>query len=196
MRRNMFITCILVFLAGLTLLIVVTSTSKSEVEKELRKIKIRNISFFMTQEKVENMHGPGPDDTPGCFGCELNFIYPQLKLSGRYSDTLDRKNDYRKSPKVKEITTIDNTVKVFDIGVGETFEKAIDTLQSKGFTLQNNEHDYFYNYYFKDNVYIRLWADAELYSLKVNNNYLGKDNDIIKGITIEYRVREDEEIVY
>ena len=192
-KYSLAVFCLLV-LAGIFFYITVVHQSK--VEAELKKIEINKISFFMTRDAVQNMYGLVLDDTPGCFGCEMNFIYPELQLSGRYSETLGQDKVNRKSPVVKQITTIDKTVRVFDIGVGDTFKKAYSTLESKGFSLQENRDDYFYYYYFKDNVYIRLWIEGELYPLKRDNNYLGKEHEIVNGITIELRVKKDEEIIY
>ena len=194
MKKYSFaVFCLLVLIGSF---FYITQIYESEVESELNKIEINKIQFFMTRDAVENMYGLGLDETPGCFGCEMNFIYPVLQLSGRYSETLGQDIENGKSPKVKQITSIDKTVKVFDIGVGDTFEKAARTLELKGFSLQENSDDYFYNYFFNDNVYIRLWKEGELYPLKRDNNYLGKDHEIINGITIEFRVKQDEEINY
>ena len=192
-KYSLAVFCLLV-LAGI--FIYITLVHRSEVEVELKNIEINKISFFMTRDAVENIYGLGLDETQGCFGCEMNFIYPKLQLSGRYSETLGQDKENGKSLKVKQITTIDNTLRVFDVGVGDTFKKASSTLESKGFRLQENRDDYFYNYFFKDNVYIRLWIEGELYPLKRDNNYLGKDHEIVNGITIEFRVKKDEEINY
>lgn len=194
MKRYFFGSFCLLVLTGIFFYI--TVVQQSEIEAELKKIEINKISFFMTRDAVQNMYGLGLDDTPGCFGCEMNFIYPELQLSGRYSETLGQDKVNRTNPKVKQITTIDKTVRVFNIGVGDTFMKASSNLESKGFNLQENRDDYYYNYYFKDNVYIRLWTKGELYPLKTDNDYLGKDHEMVNGITIEFRVKKDEEITY
>ncbi|SDG36128.1 hypothetical protein SAMN04488542_1388 [Fontibacillus panacisegetis] len=84
----------------------------------------------MTKEEVEELYGNGTDNSSeGCEGCEIYFSYPELNISGQYSETLDRMNkdrdiDDSKSPKVKKLATF--------------------------------KDEYFYNYYYKGNVYIGL----------------------------------------
>ncbi|RXZ77426.1 hypothetical protein EBB07_31170 [Paenibacillaceae bacterium] len=164
--------------------------NNSITEKErIKSIEIDQIKFYMSKKRVEEIHGKGADQTPMCFGCELNFIYPELKLSGRYSDTLDRVDkkgiiNHTKSPKVKQITTADGKVSIEGVNVGDSFNKAIKELESRGYELQINQNDNFYNYYFKNNLYIRLWTDENINLIGKDRTKIGQNEDIVKSITI------------
>lgn len=184
----------------LTLIIVYFSTSE-KMPTEITELEISQVKLFMTRDEVESLHGKGRDPNLQCFGCEMNFIYPHLKLSGRYSETLDRsmKNgqiDESKKPKVKQITTADNSVSIFDIHLGDTIEKAAQILDSKGFKLQSDSSKNYHNYYYKGDLYIRLWSDDEIYLLNKNRDYMPEKKTNIRSITIEIRVKKDEEIQY
>ena len=165
----------------------------------IKNIEMNQIKFYMSKDEVEKLYGEGTDKTPMCFGCELNFVYPELMLSGRYSDTLYRVDskgfiNHSKSPKVKRITTADDKVSIEGVKVGDRFKSAIKTLESRGYELQVNLNENFYNYYSKDNLYIRLWTDDNL--IEKDRAKIGRDEDVVKSITIEIRVKKDEEILY
>ncbi|KIL34179.1 hypothetical protein SD71_21165 [Cohnella kolymensis] len=145
------------------------------------------VPLLMTRDEVERIHGKGPDPKPQCFGCQLNFIYPQLKLSGLYSDTLG---------KVKQMTTADRKVSIFNIHLGDTFEKAVKILETKGYILQSDSNPNYHNYYYKDDFYIRLWTDDEIDLFNKKDDYMGEKKAIIRSITFEIRVKKDEEIRY
>lgn len=157
------------------------------VPKQIKQLEINHVKLLMTQDEVERIHGKGPDPNTKCFGCGLNFIYPHLKLSGRYSDTLG---------KVKQITAADPAISIFNIHLGDTIQKAVNILESKGYTLQSDSNQNHHNYYYKDDFYIRLWTDDEIDLLKKNDDYMGEKKAIIRSITIEIRVKKDEEIRY
>lgn len=194
-----FIPLLLLALLGLVALWLVVA-GRDAVEREARRVEVGGVRLFMTREEVERLHGPGPDDSPGCFGCEMNFIYPQLKLSGRYSETMDRmkgKTILRsRSPKVKQLTTSDPAAELLGIRIGDTIGDAVRALESKGFKRQRNRNEPMYNYYHKGDVYIRLWPDAELRFLHKDQEQLGKEDEPVRSITLEWRVRSDEQIQY
>lgn len=196
---------ILVVLFVVFLLLAATTTPtllyKHEVNREINSFEIEKVRIFMSQKEVEALHGIGPDETPGCFGCGMNFIYPELKLSGRYSETLDRtrKNggiDHRKSPKVKQLTTANESIVILGVRIGDTFKKAKRELESRGYRLMSVKEDRYFNYYYKNNMFIRLWVDEEIDHFRKQSSYLGNDNEIVRSISIEVRIEKDEEINY
>lgn len=200
MKPRIFSAISILALFIIVLLALLFTNARNE-NKLINSIEINQIKFYMQKNKVEELYGDGTDKTPMCFGCELNFVYPELKLSGRYSDTLDRVdskgfiND-RKSPKVKQITTADDKVSIEGTKVGDSFNKAIRTLEARGYELQMNPNEHYFNYYSKDNLYIRLWADENINLLEKDRTTIGQNEDHVKSITVEIRVKKDEEILY
>lgn len=167
------------------------------VEREYKKINIQGIRLLMTRDEVEKLHGKGAAPRLKCFGCEMNFAYPELGVSGRYSETLGRGFGVSsKSPKVKLLTTTDDSVDIFGVRIGETFKQAKETLISRGFQLQSGDQQFFYGYYTQDGFYIRLWSDSEIDPFMKDRDDRGRDQDKVGSITIEVRVKDDEKIVY
>lgn len=193
----------IVIILTISIITILYFQSNKSAENELNDIDFSSIEIklLMTQEEVEGLYGEGADDIEGCFGCGMDFSYPELELSGRYSETLDRmdKNgeiDLIKSPKVKKITIAKENFSILGVQLGSSFKDARRTLERKGFKLQSNENEYYYNYYYKGNLFIKLWWDNALYNLNLNYGYLGEDAEKVTSITLEVRVKEDEEIVY
>ncbi|MDQ0089148.1 hypothetical protein J2T12_002558 [Paenibacillus anaericanus] len=201
-NKAIIISGIVIILSISIITILFFQSNKSD-RNEINEIDFSSIEIklLMTQEEVEGLYGEGADDIEGCFGCGMDFSYPELELSGRYSETLDRmdKNgeiDLIKSPKVKKITIAKENFSILGVQLGSSFKDARRTLERKGFKLQSNENEYYYNYYYKGNLFIKLWWDNALYNLNLNYGYLGEDAEKVTSITLEVRVKEDEEIVY
>ncbi|BBI33743.1 B-box zinc finger protein [Cohnella abietis] len=151
-----------------------------QLKQEMTEVQFNDIHLFMNRQEVGKLYGLGSDKTEGCFGCELNFIFPKLKLSGRYSETLGGNSSVgmiNTNPQVKMLTTADSSNNVFGIRVGDTLEKADRLLEDKGFTKEGPNY-----HYVKGLYYIDLWYDD------------GKST--ISSLTIGYRVKGDERIVY
>lgn len=187
-------------IAGIALLLLWRWSHTNELLNEAKQVEVSQVKLLMTRMEVEKLHGKGEDKTPGCFGCEMNFIYPELHLSGRYSETLDRMKkgeiDHQESPKVKQITTSDPTFSAFGIRIGDKMKLAGSTLESRGFVRQSDPSDNYYLYYSKDDLYIRLWNDPDIHLMKKDRTSWGEEDDPVASITIEIRVAKDEEILY
>jgi hypothetical protein len=199
LRVSIVLFAFCVICAFIYFLITLTTNENYSGDHDITSIEVNQIKLLMTRKEVERILGIGPDTTYGCFGCEMNFIYPKIQLSGRYSETLDRRKkngdyDENQSPKVKKLTTADPTVSILGINIGDTILKSKETLESKGFIFVNDL--YYSNYYNKGNLYVRLWTDQEIDSFKKNTSYFGQDNEVVRSITIEIRVLEDEKISY
>lgn len=179
-------------------LLIVTIISAAKIfasynfEKEMKNIAFNQVRLFMSQSEVEKLYGLGKDLTPGCFGCELNFIYPDIYLSGRYSDTYDRMKgvniDHNKSPKIKRMETANQSNKIFNIRVGDTFEKAEQILRAKGFQKINS------GTFIKKKYTIEIFDDAEVN--KSNTAKHETDDGIIKSMAVSYDVEKDNLIQY
>ncbi|MEC0091973.1 hypothetical protein [Paenibacillus macquariensis] len=65
-----------------------------------------------------------------------------------------------------------------------------------GYKLQSNANEHFYNYYYKKNLFIRLWNDNELFTLEKDNSNFGENEEKVRSITLAIRVKKDEEIMY
>lgn len=196
-KKRMIIFAVLILLAAILSFLV--PRLDHAVDREYKNIEIQGIRLFMTRDEVEKQHGSGAVTSPGCFGCEMEFAYPELGLSGRYSETLGRGFDFgvsAKSPKVKRLTTIEDSVIIFGIRVGQTFKQAQEALASRGFRLQLDANAAFYGYYFREGFYIRLWSDSEIDPLMKDRDDIGEDQDKVRSITIEVRIRDDEMILY
>ena len=177
---------ILVFGIALTLLIAIVSLARIlnsyNFEKEMKSIEFDQVRLFMSQSEVEKLHGLGRDLTHGCFGCEMNFVYTDINLSGRYSETYNRMNgtniNHNKSPKVKRMETASKSNEIFNIRVGDTFEKAEQILKTKGFQKIDS------GIYKKNNYMIEVLDDTEINDMK------------IKSIAVSYNVEKDNQIQY
>lgn len=158
---------------------------------DINTFEIDKIKFFMTKEEVERLYGNGSDNSEGCMGCSMYFDYPELKISGSYSETLDRMDengeDYSQSPKLTELTIYKENFSIMGIEIGTDFEDARKKLEKNGYKLQSDEDEYFYNYYYRGDIFIKLWPE---------NGFNGKEGDKVEGISIEFRVLEDLGIVY
>ncbi|QMV44665.1 hypothetical protein [Cohnella cholangitidis] len=163
----------------------VTQISKAnQFKQKMTGIRFDGIHLFMSREEVSKQHGLGLDKTEGCFGCEMNFIYANLRLSGRYSETLNT------LPLVKKMTTADPSDAVFGIKVGDSFEAAGVIFVDHGFRAEGADHVYVKGLY-----YIQLWNDGYLQDF--NKRKISERTDgIIRSITVGYRVKSDEQIQY
>jgi hypothetical protein len=190
-RNRLIIACLFI---GLGLMLTVSNWDP--VKQQIGEVQVSGIQLGMTRLEVEKLHGEGPDRTPGCFGCEMNIIYPHLNVSGRYSETKGKKAGGRRSPIVKQLTIADPNVDILGMRIGDSIGNAARTLKSKGFRLQTDRNQHFYHFYFKDDLYIRLWPDSELNHFHKDREHLGQYNDTLGSITIEIRVKDDEQIQY
>ncbi|MNI55794.1 hypothetical protein D3C73_1107660 [compost metagenome] len=95
--------------------------------------------------------------------------------------------DFSKSPKLTELTIYKDNFSIMGIQIGSTFENARQILEQNGYKLQSDENKYFYNYYYRGDIFIKLRSE---------NGFIGKDEDIVSSISIEFRVMEDLGIVY
>ncbi|WP_239614537.1 hypothetical protein [Cohnella mopanensis] len=154
-----------------------------QFKTKMSGIQFDGVHLFMSREEVGRLYGLGTDRTAGCFGCELNFIFPNVHLSGRYSETL---NPYL----VKMMTTTDPANSLFGFKVGDTFDVAEESLAEQGFNREGSDHRYV-----KDLYYVQLWNDGYLNDFDKHKDSKQKD-EIIRSITIGYRVKKDEEIQY
>jgi len=166
-----------------------------QLKYEMKSIEFNGVHLFMHRQEVSKIYGPGTDKSFGCFGCEMNFIYPELKLSGRYSETLGsakgRDITVVQSPLVKMMTTADSAYKVFNIRTGDSFDTAERILEAKGFIKEEgNSH-----YYVKKDYYVQLWNDDRINNQEHSSSTVDTDN-MIRSITIGYRVKRDELINY
>ncbi|WP_256757555.1 hypothetical protein [Cohnella sp. WQ 127256] len=195
LRSKRFIIPALSLILLIGIFVLVRIYQHDQLKKEMMDIEINEIHLFMNREEVGKLYGLGIDKTIGCFGCEMNFIYPKLKLFGRYSETFGRMNgkeinDY-KSPQVKMITTADPTSNVMGIRIGHSFDDATRILESKGFHKVGTSFEYV-----KRDYYIHLWNDGNINYYVKNRMEAPSGEDNIGSITIGYRVEKDEEIQY
>ncbi|WP_276357669.1 hypothetical protein [Cohnella caldifontis] len=201
MKNRIILLGAVVLVITISVIFIWFDKDEMTTSSEINKIEVDKIKLLMTKDEVERLYGMGPDKTVGCFGCEMNFIYPALKLSGRYSETLDRiqKNgeiDWLKSPKVKQITTANEHLSILGVRIGDSLEYARTILEANGYRLQSKQDERLFGYYYKDNLYIRLWTDSEINLSNKDRNDLGEDEQAIQSITVEIRVKKDEEIIY
>jgi hypothetical protein len=184
--RSFAISCIVV--AALLILYgtyEATLTIKAnQFKQKMTGIRFDGIHLFMSREEVSDLYGLGTDKTAGCFGCEMNFIYPKQRLSGRYSETLNT------LPLVKKMTTADPSNTVFGIKVGDSFDTADDILVEQGFSAEGTERVYVKGLY-----YIQLWNDGYLHDFDKGKGSERTDG-IIRSITVGYWVKSDEQIQY
>lgn len=193
----------IVIIMTISIITILYFQSNKSDRNELNDIDFSSIEIklLMTQTEVEGLYGEGADAIEGCFGCGMDFSYPELELSGRYSETLDRIDrngeiDLIKSPKVKQLTIAKDNFSILDVQIGSSFKDARSTLERKGYNLQSNENERYYNYYYKGNLFIKLWSINAADYLNRNYGYLGDDAEKVRSITLEVRVKEDEEIEY
>lgn len=165
-----------------------------QLKREMTAIEFGGVHLFMTREEVGKLHGVGRDKTAGCFGCEMNFIYPRLQLAGRYSETLGTGsgNDFRpnRSPMVKTMTTADPAYAAFGVRVGMSFPEADRKLSERGFRLSASG-----DRYEKGNYYVKIKEDQNIAWLERAGG-LGEDDARVRSLTVGYRVAADEQIQY
>ncbi|RKP56845.1 hypothetical protein D7Z26_02320 [Cohnella endophytica] len=189
-KSILIIVLAMTIILGCLAFVIYNRFHESPLDQKMERISFNDVHLFMNRAEVGKMYGLGSDKTPYCFGCELNFIFPQIKLSGRYSETLDRRMEGSKSPKVKLMTTADPANEALGVRVGDTFEQAARKLETEGLHGSPN------GLFSKGRYSIQLWLDGDIDDRKKNKNYEFEPNDKIGSITVGYRVESDEKIVY
>ena len=84
-KRNLLVSVTAAFLLILAGTLIINRLYGSPFDRKMKRISFDEVHLFITRMEVGRMYGLGSDKTQGCFGCELNFIFPQINLSGRYS---------------------------------------------------------------------------------------------------------------
>jgi hypothetical protein len=144
----------------------------NQFQTKMTGIEFSGIRLFMSRQEIVNRFGIGEDKTVGCFGCEMNFVYPELGVSGRFSETLDD------MPLVKRMTTSEASDVLFGFKVGDSPEAAEENLLNQGFRKESKGLSE--RYFVKGLYYVQLW----------------EDDGMIGSLTVGYRVKPDEEIQY
>ncbi|XID94673.1 hypothetical protein ACF3MZ_09240 [Paenibacillaceae bacterium WGS1546] len=166
-----------------------------QLKREMTAIEFHGVRLFMTREEVGKLHGAGRDKTAGCFGCEMNFIYPRLKLAGRYSETLGMgagsSGRTDRGPMVKTMTTADPAFAAFGVRVGDPFAEADRKLTKRGFRLSASGERFE-----KGNYYVKIKEDRDIAWLERAGLELEEDDTRVRSLTVGYRVAEDEQIQY
>jgi hypothetical protein len=189
----------LAILAVLSVILIAHFTKSDPSKRLMDGVEVNGIRLGMTRQQVQSKFGIGKDDTTGCFGCELNFIYPDAKLSGRYSETLEApkgKIGTNHNPRVKLLTTADPSSSLLGIHIGDTFRDAARALENQGFALVSADERYHENYYSLNDLYVRFWSDDHINFHDKDIQHKGSDDEIVRSITVERRVKADEEITY
>lgn len=194
MRRLGWKTCIALGAVVLfvAILAIVRTVYVPSWERDIRNVEVAQIKLFMKRSEVIKLHGYGRDRTEGCFGCENNFIYPKLGVSGRYSETLGNRNrnePMNQNPQVKEMTTNAADFDLYGIRIGSPAAEAAFILEGKGFKLQEDGS------YGKGKYTVNLWTDDSL-GWRDKKRAAPGGEDRLGSITINYRVKSDENILY
>ncbi|QJD82634.1 hypothetical protein [Cohnella herbarum] len=188
-RKSFIVTCavLIVLLLVYGVYEVLQQTKAYRFKQKMIGIEFNGIHLFMDRSEIVNRYGMGRDPTVGCFGCEMNFIYPKLDVSGRYSETLGR------SSLVKTMTTADSSDILFGFKAGDPMEKAAEILADQGFSQVAKDRTKYY--FVRGLYYVQLWNDKYLNDFDKGKS-VTEDNGMIGSITVGYRVKKDEEIQY
>jgi hypothetical protein len=169
-KKRIIIISALIIAVLLTILMIYRYNQYILAWQANQQINVNGIKLMMTENKVRSLIGEEEEYIPGFGGYGLEY-----QSKGVFITFLDdRDTDFYR--KVNKIEITNSKDEIFDVKVGDEFEKTIKVIHKHGFTQQKEG----FSGYWKMNMYI----------------VLEKNNNKVQKITIGIRDRVSSSRVY